>query len=721
MSRPRTTAPLRLALGALAVLVVAGALIAIARRPEVRLTVDATKTRSYSLSPQTRELLGRLEGDWRIAVVLAGEDVDARIRRQVDEVLRRFRAASDALTVTFVDPADPASLAAYEALLARLQAMERSAIDRYETRLDAAADAFDELMLYAQQVTVDLEGALRRLPEDDPGREAVTARLGVMRVLARDGGRLVDEIESARRPGDAVPLPRYDLARSILREACSQWADQVLALAALFDDWGRASGLPAELRLYGRQAAGPARELATRLVTASEGLVDLPDLQTARVAARLEEGEAAVVLGPDRAAVIPSEELLPRLPLDAGAGSATFDRRFQGEQVISAAIRSLLVDAMPTAVFVHVDPASMLAPRQDATDVAGLRAALERSRIEVREWAVDREERPVIEPGQPVTWFVVPPLRRDGLELDDRERALLEATRGLLAAGESVVLSLNPSLRPRMRMREPWAAVAEDAGVPADVGEVVLEATPMTAGAFSVEAVLALDAFPPAHPLARALEGQRLTLPLPVPLRAGGAGGAGDDGDADDDDDGDASGDGEGPAAGATTGATHAVVAAAEPQPGRWREDEWGAGGLPSAPPPGESLEAPVPLVVAVERPHPAGPGAGLPGLTGRQRLLVVGSGGWMRSRTADAIADLGGGRAALVSPGNQELALASVAWLAGQDELVVASAAGGQVARLRGVDGTVRTRWAIATVLVLPAALVVLGLAAGWWRRRAT
>lgn len=705
MSRPRTTASVQLLLIAMAILIAAAAVAGLARRPELRVRLDATKTRAYSLSPQTRELLAGLEGSWRIAVILTESDTDERIRRQVDEVLRRFRAAAPSLEVTNVDPSDPASLAAYEGLLARLQAMERGAIDAYESRLDAAAAVFDEALLYAERISADLEALLGMLPADDPRRESLVARGGFMTALARDGAQVTAEVVAARQPGDEVPLPRYDVARSILREACSRTADEVQAIGDALDEIGRSATVETRVRIYAREESPVARSLATRLLVAGEALVDLPELQSARVAEQLSVGEAAVVMGPDGAAVIPSEQLLPRVALDAGAGSATFDRRFEGEQVIGAAIRSLLVDTVPMAVFVHAEEGSILASRPDATDVVGLQRAMERSGIDVREWGIVRGERPVAEPGQPVAWIVVPPLRRTELTPGPAEQRLIDAARSLLVAGEPVLLSLNPSRLPQFRQVEPWARLLDGIGVASDASRVLLEATPITAGEFAVAASISLDRSGGGHPLSGVLDGQRLTLPVPVPLIA--AESAADDGD------------GRDPGDATATADAVDVVVAVEPAAGRWLDAEWGSGRLPTAPPAGAGLPGPTPLVVAMQRPHPAGADAAA-AVTGRQRILVVGSGGWMRSRTADAIADLGNGRAALISPGNHELALAGVAWLTGQDDRVAASSAGGQVPRLSGIDRTVRMRWAFATVVAGPLVIVLLGTGGWWWRRRA-
>ena len=46
-------------------------------QPSFRAQIDATKTRAYSLSPQTRNLLTDLEGDWTIALLVSERFIDA--------------------------------------------------------------------------------------------------------------------------------------------------------------------------------------------------------------------------------------------------------------------------------------------------------------------------------------------------------------------------------------------------------------------------------------------------------------------------------------------------------------------------------------------------------------------------------------------------------------------------------------------------------------------
>lgn len=124
----------------------------------------------------------------------------------------------------------------------------------------------------------------------------------------------------------------------------------------------------------------------------------------------------------------------------------------------------------------------------------------------------------------------------------------------------------------------------------------------------------------------------------------------------------------------------------------------------------GEAIEAPVAIAVGADRADPVG--------SGRQRFLLIGSGGWMLSYVADVYDAMGGDRVVLRYPGNAELMLAAVAWLAGMDELIAPSPLGQQAARLDGIDDRTRVTWSLVTVVGLPVACLLVG-AMVWMVRR--
>ncbi len=676
---------LNLAIFLLALVTIAIVVNYFAQRHELRYRIDATKTRAYSLSEQTRQLLAKLEGEWTIGVILVERMASDAMQQQVEEVLERYRDATPAISVVRVDPTDPASLPAYEALLARLRETESAAIGAYETALDDGVDAFERLRVFAQRQSGQLEQVLAAVAADDPRREQIQQRLGLIGLLAGEGGQVLDAVRDARVVGETQPMPDYETARSILAQALSQWANELDEMARIYSEWvGRTDVAPLLVRFAG-SVRDDYRAMAQQLAVAADPLAQLPELEIAAIGRALAEGEAAVVIGPDRSAVIGSAQLFPKLNVrEVGGGAVAYDQRFRGEQVISAGIRSLLVPRMPMVVFVHGGERSMLRRNEQNADVAGVAALLHASRFEVREWRVAAGDRPVPAEAQRAVWVVIPPAQRQGLEPDPTERALLRAVSDLVADGEPVLLSVYPSLLPRYRQPDPWQRLAEDFGVRPDTANAVYQVVQNAEGQPAYERGQAVRRFTTAHPICDAVNGQQAYFPMPVPLVLTGDRPAGTRVD---------------------------VIASVDPDPRRWIEADWAVKlAADAAVVSGAPFETPVPIVAAAERPNPLG--------AGTQRIIVVGSGAWLLSYAADAARAIGGERVALTNPGNQELLLASVAWLAQLDDLIAPGPVSRQVARLDGVDGAAALRWGLLTVLATPGACLALGFVLWFFRR---
>ena len=393
------------------------------------------------------------------------------------------------------------------------------------------------------------------------------------------------------------------------------------------------------------------------------------------------------MIGPGAARVIATAQLFPRLNLRRRhSGEVAFDQRFRGDQTISAAIRSLLVEQMPMVVFVHGQDESLLRRRNAKVDLLGAVSMLEASRFEVREWVVPTSEPPTPALGQPVVWIVIPPPvpERRTIEVTDAEQALLEAVEELIAGGEPVWLNLAPSVLPKMGHDDPWQRLAMPLGLKVDTARVVFEQVRDQAGEPINQRIQEIVDFEPEHPIARAADGLRATFDLPVavePLEA--------------------------PAR-----LHHTVLAAIEARPNRWLESDWMLNPATiDEPADTDRFDRPLPIAIAVVRLDPMGAG-------GQQRLIVVGSGGWLLSYVADLVVSIGGERAVLLNPGNYELLLAGVAWLAGADALIASSPVSRQVARLDGITPAVRTRWRWIAMAGLPAACLLLGVIV-WLVRR--
>ena len=147
------------------------------------------------------------------------------------------------------------------------------------------------------------------------------------------------------------------------------------------------------------------------------------------------------------------------------------------------------------------------------------------------------------------------------------------------------------------------------------------------------------------------------------------------------------------------------VIAEVKPSVLRFVESDWrGDGERITRLPEDKRFESPQPVVVSMEQDG--------------KRVIAVGSGGWLLSGLVNDSGTLGGDRVILSNPGNRELALSGVSWLAGMDELVATASTGREVTRFSGVTAGARVWWG----LILPGLLGVGPLVLGgvvWAARR--
>ncbi|MDG2291896.1 MAG: hypothetical protein P8L37_04490, partial [Phycisphaerales bacterium] len=290
----------------------------------------------------------------------------------------------------------------------------------------------------------------------------------------------------------------------------------------------------------------------------------------------------------------------------------------------------------------------------------------------VIEWPVTLGPKPNIAAGAPAAWVILPPAQRAGFEITEAEKRLLEESANLIEAGDSVLINLYPSYLPRYGLSDPWAQLLEPLGLEASTGTVLLEETIGADGGKAVQMYQHLVEFPAEHPIAAALNGQRLVLPLPLPIQA--------------------------------TEDRWNALATIEPGQARWLEREWVPSSDLGPVERGTSvLDGPVDVLWSLER-------AGIDG-DAVQRLLVAGSGPWLLTNVADVVVSAGGGRMTLLNPGNHELLQAAVAWLSGEDDLVAQGPLSQEVARLRGVTEDTRRGAGWLLLLGLPGLTIVFGL----------
>lgn len=653
-------------------------------RPRYRAQIDATKTRAYSLSQQTRQLLASLDGEWELALIMSPKGVDRAVRRQVDEVIARFTDSSSKITVVRIDPAVPESVRAYQTVVDDLRRVYKGPVAEYETALDEGVNAFSMFVEFARQQAPVLQQLLGFVGAEDPTRAGLEDRANLLSLMAEQGQRVLNEVQKARETTEGKPIPDYETARSILAEALSQWATQLDELASIFSRWRERASSPDSVKRFAASANESYGQMARQLAEAADPMKRLEPLELNSIGQQLQQGEAIVIIGPQRAAVIPSWQLFPKNFQSEKDGVVTFDQRFRGEQIIASTLRSLTVEAMPRVVFVHAEPKSLLRAADRGADLVGVASMLRASRYDVAEWNVSQQpERPVAEKHQRIVWVVVPPAQRKSLQMEAPEQSLLKAVAALLRDGQNVMLSFYPSLLAQYGQADPWAGLAQPYGLTIDTSAVIYERIQSGNQQSRIETGAAIQEYDEGHVIGRAVSGQRANFWLPLQIRLADP---------------------------APAGVDARVIASIEASEDRWAEKKWNADATTLKEPVVEQvLREPSPVMVAVEKQTEA---------AATQKLIAVGSGGWLFRFIADRTISLGGGRAVLEYPGNYELLLASVAWLADMPELIAATPVSQGVSRLEKIAPAALAFWQYFIVLGVPVICLVMGLIVHMVRR---
>jgi len=634
-----------------------GAINDISLNEQFRWRFDATGSRAYTLSDQTKHLLNDLDQPWKIVILLDESTADRGMLKQVDEVLRQYKNGSPHITIKRINPTSPDAISAYDELLRDLVGMYDEELQQAEAAIQNGVASFSSLMTFATSTSAWAE-TVSQIPSTPEEQETLQTLAGALALVGNEGGLILDEVKKSMQIDTNQPLPQLSIARDILVAACGTWAIELTEVA----NWLREDRTGVIGTLCKREAS-QFEQIAKALLLEEDNLRRLGTIELGNLATQLARGEGAVILSPDRATMIPAAMLFPKSI--GGNRSISTDQRFRGEQIISSAIRSLHSTDQPTIVFVHAEEESLLIRRSNNIDLWASRGLLETSRFKVREWIPFDGPPPTIAKGS-VVWVVIPPSSRAGIEITPRERSLLDSTETLITNNEPVMLNLQPSLLPRYGQQDPWALLVQSVGLEADTGRVLVERVAIGPDQREVQRGQLVDQLHSDHLISRAVNGRHVFLPLPIRIQGG------------------------------------EPLIHVEPSEDRWLEKEWAK--QISADSTSDMLTDLVPIAAAIEQEDGA-------------RAVVIGSGGWMLSWAADRAMSLGGDQIAMVNPGNSELLLAAVTWLSGNDDWIAAGPIGQQSSRVGELSRQVYLVW--AAILVLGVPLLLVGVATSTSVRR--
>lgn len=521
---------------------------------------DLSSTRAHSLSPQTRRVLARLNAPLTLAAVfqddgVAGSELAAARRRNLEDLMEEYARANGQITARSVN------VGAQLGAQGGVDALAKEVADRFQKETHALRLSLE----HAHAELANLEGALAnaapplaRLAEASFARERdqVQART-VSNTIVLLRQKLTLRIKEAKA-GLARPMPDY------LR--LQQAADD-LAVAAFTDLQACRRTLentlePGAKNLDDRSAAidgSAALKAAIPLCQKADGILRSAAVPAAYEEARraLATGESLVVLTPHRARVVPGSRLFRRVTDSLARSGATATdtgrEQFTGEEQITGALVSLAQVTPPRVVFLQGDTGYALNQNGGEGMKPGLfqamadrLAAMDFQVSEINVWsprALDEKGEPrglQAEQGDQRTVWVMCPFREPSLKqaasisMDSRAKtcAFLEKK---LAQGDAALILLQHDPLPdpertqvadqalgkaSANAHHPVFDLLKRHGIEARLWEVLAHEE-QEPGLQPVPVITAhVQNYPQGTALAKAVEGLSLRLEAPMPLRA---------------------------------------------------------------------------------------------------------------------------------------------------------------------------------------------------------
>jgi hypothetical protein len=701
--------------------------------PDARAWVryDLTSTRRYSLSPQTRGVIDALDEPHRVVTMLGGDNMTDEQQQRIRDLVDEYARASADIEAAHIDLDTEARRR--DALLAEMDAMFAEDTEAIRTSI---ADGIEQLERYDALVD-QIEAGLKQIVDSDLE----------MRPQSLQNQRLADLHGQYLRLQDQA-----DQIRSLRREMLGEQWEQRLKSPGEIDTSSATAGqslpdyarLMSEIKRYVIQfvgqtlpdTPGKANELFNGIVV--NRLVKADKIENAENArntlaslvrqvpelikqVRVEANQLLLVTPPHRyddarfvlndkpcvlltsggdARVVPADSLFRGA---GGTAEGNTNDLFVGEEQLTGALISMKLAPPPLIVFVRSNTGqrALSAVGAEGQRLEGVYDHVAKRLLsmdfELVEWANPlREDPPEPRPGQRVVWVTMPFLppntaRRESLDNTRKDKvAEFLAERLEEGDGAMVMLSYNPDTDPNLRTEQTADALVEllkrfgiDAQLYHSATRLSEEAEDPSKSKYSTQFVV--NDWPKTRIVGESLAGIDTLFSTPMPLELEPVGEA----------------------------EPRALVAVEQPAMYVQR----------NVPDPDTSAFTPEP---GSERERVV---IGAASTRGEARLVTVGDAYWADDRNTSAavlpdgstgpgLSEKPGAR--ILYPGNADLFVNSICWLAHEEELIAASPRTQDIRRIDPMTDSARLGYIYTLRAGLPALIFGAGIVVWLVRRRA-
>lgn len=669
------------------------------------LRFDFTATRQYSFAQQTRQVLRQLEGDYQIVGLFGAYNEHLQ---HLSDLIAEYGRYAPNLRVQHIDPGQ--DVAAREAFFAQLR-------QRFESDLTPLAQGIEQGRQGLRQVieaTTSLLPSLRQMAEnpelgEGPTKQFIEAVVAALRKLQTQ----IDPVDERIQQQLTDALPNYSSIRADVESILRQVDQNVLAVAVdRFRKTADSNDAPAAVK---NEALRIADQMDQVRQSIRDTLKALEQNQTVdrydQIRGALEGEPSVVVMGPKQVRIIPVQEMFREPDPEMVRQTGRREPLFLGEERLTGALLSLSLEQPPLVVFVSTGRTPVLGS-QSAESYEFVAQRLRSANFDVQEWnpagrmtsfgqPMPPGPAPEPKPGQRAIWIILPlmpsnpmnPMAGGGAE------QVAELLQRRLPQGDTAMILLTVNPMAQFGQPDPIVELVESWGITPQTDRIILHEVQLPNRRTAASSQFNVDRWPQDLAITEAMRGMPAVFLQASPLTLEEASSSTSTQPSDRADDADQSAD--------SPQVKHYPLVRLEAQRMWAQTNIYSSQDLEKARF-DEALSAASYLIgVAAQR--------------GDDRLIVFTDPVWA-SNNITTYGLLGPGTAELVGslfPGNSELFVNCVYWLAGLDQLIAASPRTQDIRRIEPItDGALRAyHWLLMGGM--PAAVAVAGVGVWLVRRK--
>ncbi len=689
---------------------------------------DLTSTRRYSLSPQSRAVLDNLEKEHRLVTMLGGTAIEPAQQQRVRDLVDEYARASTSIDVQHIDldtqtDRREALLAEMDAMFAEDTASIRASIAEGLRLIDRYAETINQIEAWLAAI-VDNNVNLRPASIQNQRLADLHSQYLRLQDQAKRLKQLRDDMlgsdwqarlksPGVATQGDGQNLPHYTELMASIQQYILQLAGNTLPDTPNKADQLRRGVVidnlaPPEAQQTAREAqnnlAAMVQQVPQFFQTVkreTDPLLNVaPPLRYDDARGTLNDKPCVLLTSGSDARVIPAELLF------RGTGDASTSQindLFVGEEQLTGALISLQLDPPPLVVFIrsNIGLRAVSITGSEQQRIEGVYDEVTKRLLamdfEVAEWPNPvTTDPPALRKGQRAVWITMPYFRPDvnrSASLDNTNKDTVAAfLQERLAKGDGamVMLYANGDTAPQLRSEAPADTLVEllaTFGIDAQLYQsaVQLKSEDEDGQVKKYTNQFIVNQWPASPIVGDALNGINTFFTYPIPLKLTEKQGVTQT-----------------PLVEITAPVLHVQEAAADPKTGQFA-------------PQADSERDKVVIGAAVER--------------GDARLVTLGSATWAMDEILSTaalpdgtvgpnLAERPGAR--ILYPGNSDLFVNSICWLAHEEALIAASPRTQDIRRIQPMSSGALQTTRILLWAGMPVVILILGVSVGIMRRRA-